>query len=287
MPILSLAAATIYYTEYGNPAGDPLFFFHGWPGSNRQAEVLHAAAMRHGFRLIAPDRPGIGGSPMQHGRRVSDWPPLIAEMADSLGIGRFAVMGVSGGGPYALACAAMLPERVRAAAIVCGAPEIAALEHHGLLNPTYRALLWLFHRRPGLVLTLFRMARPLFLWRDAYTFLPSTRIFLPGPDAETLDTPEHFESVFGCNRDAFRDVAGLFHDASLYTHPWEFDLARITAPTHIWHGTEDANFHWSLATTLASRLPASSLHLVKNEGHFSLPIRQAEAIVSTIRGALG
>lgn len=245
------------------------------------------AAKVHGFRIIAPDRPGIGGSPLQTGRRISAWPALVAEMADAMGLDRFSIMGVSGGGPYTLACAAALPSRVRAAAVVCGAPQISEMQSHDTLNFTYRTLLWIFHRKPWLVRALFGMTRPFMMWRYANAFLPPLRALLPRPDAETLGDSTAFESVFGCNRDAFADVDGLFHDASLYTHPWEFRLSDIKAPIHIWHGTEDSNFHWSVARELASRLPTATLHLVENEGHFSLPIRHAGEIMAALRASVG
>jgi len=112
--------------EYGAPAGDPVFFCHGWPGAGRQAERLHEAGVEFGFRLISFDRPGIARSSHPPQRTLLDWPPLLAEAAEQLGVRRFRLLGVSGGGPYALATAWAMPERVQAAAIVCGAPPIAA-----------------------------------------------------------------------------------------------------------------------------------------------------------------
>lgn len=271
--------------EYGDPSGDPLLFFHGWPGSGRQAALLDTAAKQNGFRILSPDRPGIGGSTRVLNRSLAAWPALMAELADALNIDRFSMLGVSGGGPYVLACAAALPGRVLAGAVVCGAPPIAELSGHGALSPLYRFLLWVFKYQPRAVRNMFALARPFLLWRDAYSFLPPIRKFLPGPDSDILSDPDTFHSVFVCNADAFIDVDGLFDDAALYAAPWGVRLDAIASPLQFWHGVEDSNFHWSLAEELAARLPTATLRIIEDEGHFSLPIRHAGAILAELRKA--
>ena len=113
------------WNEYGDPAGRPMLYFHGWPSSRLQGRLVHHLARERGLRVIAPDRPGIGRSTYEPGRRLESWPQLMADFADFLGIDRWAQLGVSGGGPYVLACAAMLGERVSASAVLCGAVPIA------------------------------------------------------------------------------------------------------------------------------------------------------------------
>jgi len=109
------------WLELGVPDGWPIFGFHGTPGSRLQLAINEAAVRRAGVRLIAPDRPGYGMSTYQPGRRLIDWPSDVVELADHLAVDRFSVMGVSGGGPHALACASVLKERVVVAGIVSGA----------------------------------------------------------------------------------------------------------------------------------------------------------------------
>ena len=101
------------YAEYGDPGGIPGFYFHGHPGSRLEAQLADQAAVETGIRIIALDRPGYGRSDFQPGRRILDWPSDAAEVADQLGIGAVPVLGASGGGPYALACGYVLPERFR------------------------------------------------------------------------------------------------------------------------------------------------------------------------------
>jgi pimeloyl-ACP methyl ester carboxylesterase len=101
------------YLEVGSAVGSPVFHFHGHGSSRLEALGLADAAEKAGVRLIAFDRPGIGLSDPKLGDRLLDWPLDIAEAADHLGIQRFAVKGMSAGGPYALACAHVLPDRVK------------------------------------------------------------------------------------------------------------------------------------------------------------------------------
>ena len=108
------------YAEYGDRQGAPVLFFHGTPGSRRVARYAGQAAGRRGIRLIAPDRPGFGLSDFQAGRTLGAWPTDVVELADALGIERFAVAGVSGGGPYVAACAWRLAGRLTQAGIVSG-----------------------------------------------------------------------------------------------------------------------------------------------------------------------
>ncbi len=112
---------TLGYAEYGAPGGKPIFHFHGDPSSRLDAWHLNEPAKHIKARIIAIDRPGIGLSDFKAGRRYLDWPDDVIELADNLGINRFAVLGISGGGPYAMACAAKIPQRLTAVALV-GSP---------------------------------------------------------------------------------------------------------------------------------------------------------------------
>jgi pimeloyl-ACP methyl ester carboxylesterase len=112
---------TLGFAEYGDPAGNVLFYFHGYPGARVEARLLAEPAERLGTRLIGIDRPGIGFSTFQARRRFLDWPADVAELADKLGIDRFSVVGCSGGGPNALAYACRIPDRLIACGIVAGA----------------------------------------------------------------------------------------------------------------------------------------------------------------------
>ncbi|MBW2547908.1 MAG: hypothetical protein DRH23_06320 [Deltaproteobacteria bacterium] len=102
------------YAEYGDPHGYPVMLFHGNPSSRLSWGLIPDSPFRPHLRLIAPDRPGFGRSDFQPGRRLLDWPDDVSELAEALGLNRFAVLGVSGGGPATLACAWRIPERLTA-----------------------------------------------------------------------------------------------------------------------------------------------------------------------------
>src|SRR3982750_344347 len=97
------------FMEYGNPSGWPVIFCHGWPSSCTMAELTDAAARQLGVRIISPDRPGISGSAMVMNRKLLDWPPIVERLADQLGFGKFRMLGISGGAPYAFVSAWAMP----------------------------------------------------------------------------------------------------------------------------------------------------------------------------------
>ncbi len=268
---------------FGDPGGAPLLFFHGWPSDASMGVLLDDAARKHGFRVLAPDRPGIGRSDHRPGRTLTDWPADMRALAAHYGLGKFAVLGVSGGGPYALATAHGLPDQVSAACVVCGAPPLDDPSVNGHLLPAYRLLLWCQRTFPWLLRFGFRLGGPVVrhLVPDALLRL-FTRI-LPAPDRAALADRRTFAAIFGGMRRGWaggRD--GVYDDAILYTRPWGFDPAQIRAPLAVWHGEMDANFHPDLARTLAGGIPGAELHIVPGEGHYSLPVRRADEIVAAL-----
>ena len=114
---------TLGYAEYGNPKGTPLLYFHGFPSSRLEAYSLHSIASRLNIRVLSLDRPGFGLSTHDPHRRIIDWPADVQAFASQVGLSRFAVLGVSGGGPYSLACAERLPrDKLSAVGVLAGAP---------------------------------------------------------------------------------------------------------------------------------------------------------------------
>ena len=143
--------------EYGDPAGTPVFFCHGWPSSRTMAVLTDDAARDLGVRIISPDRPGINESEFQKERTLLDWPPLLRELAAQLEIDRFRILAISGGAPYAYVSGWSMPEKIEAIAVVSGAPPISELtEHHGLLK-LYRWMLTLYRTHPELLRKSFQL----------------------------------------------------------------------------------------------------------------------------------
>lgn len=283
--LISLAAGRrVAVHDYGDPHGTPIFYFHGWPAAGLQGALFDAAARELGVRLLSPDRPGIGASDFHPQRRLLDWPPLLRELAAALGIERCRVLGVSGGGPYALAAAWALPDLVETAGVVCSAPPLAGIGHTGGLQPAYRALLHLHRRSPGALRGLFQMARPLGLWRPPVWIVSLlARLALPPGDAAAVNDPHFGALSMSAFHESWRQSGlGVFTDAEIYAAPWSFALREIRVPVRLWHGTEDRNFAPAFAEALARELSDCTFRLVRGAGHYSLPLGHAREILADL-----
>jgi pimeloyl-ACP methyl ester carboxylesterase len=273
-------------SEYGSPSGAPVFFCHGWPSSRTMAELTDTAARELDLRIISPDRPGIRNSTLQRERKLLDWPPLLEELADKMSIGEFRVLGISGGAPYALAAGWAMPERVRAVAVVSSAPPIVELTDRAGLLALYRWLLFFYPRHRELLRVSFHIARPFLSIKVPLRFRPLLLKLLQPCDANVMRDIAAFEACFESQRQAWRASAdGLMIDAEIYANPWGFTPGDVRVPVRLWHGKRDRSFHWSLADSLADRLPFCHRHLVENEGHYSLPIRHMREILEDLKCA--
>lgn len=276
----------VAFSEYGATDGEPVVFCHGWPSSRVMAGLTEDAALELGVRIISPDRPGIVGSAFARGRTLLDWPPLVDELADFLSMKKFSVMGISGGAPYSYATGWALPERVRAIAVVSGAPHIAELDNHTGLLALYR---WLLRAQESLPQPLwrfgFRAVRPLLSLRPPRRSRAWLLKLLQQCDAEALRDEKAFEACFESERRAWETPGeGLLADAQIYAQPWGFSLREIRVPVHIWHGRNDRSFSSALAEMTAAQIPNCRLHIVENAGHYSTPIRNMREILADLPG---
>jgi pimeloyl-ACP methyl ester carboxylesterase len=255
------------YAEYGDPSGTPVIAFHGTPGSNLQISPCDAAGKSERVRLIAPDRPGYGHSSFDRHRRLVDWPRDVAELADHLGLERFGVFGVSGGGPHAAVCAHALGDRLLGAAIVSGVapPDTAGvLDHMMTVN---RLNFTLARQSSFFVLPI--MAAMLFGLRNfPDRALDSMLRSLPEPDRRVL-TRREIADVFVLEAKQAPPTAAraAAQDFALFARPWRFRLEDIRVPVHVWHGDADVNVPLSHGRAQADRIPNAKLHLCPGEGH--------------------
>jgi len=264
------------WNEYGDPAGRPMFYYHGWPSSRLQARLLHHLARERGLRVLALDRPGMGHSTHEPGRTLKSWPALVAAFADAQGIGRFAQLGVSGGGPYVLACAAVLPERVTASAVLCGAVPLWNADRKGL-HPAYRIIIPLLNLPRSWFSPFLRTAtrhstgppeRPPVSWILRMLPEPDRRIMLENPDTRMIFAESFNEGV----RQGGRCV---MDDGEIYLHDWEIPLEEIRHPIHYWHGGQDRHISAAMAQRFVSQVAGAVLTVDPQEGHFSLAIHRA------------
>jgi pimeloyl-ACP methyl ester carboxylesterase len=273
------------WLEVGDPAGAPVFAFHGTPGSRLVGTTSDEAARSAGVRFVCPDRPGYGLSSFQPGRRLVDWPGDVTALADHLGIDRFAVMGVSGGGPHSAVCAALLGDRVTVAAIVSGVGPLgdpAAMEGMMRLN---RVLATLSRRRVPVVRLLMgsqvAVARR---WPEQGMefFLKQ----LPEPDAAVMRRPE-VRALFleEANKAPRTSAKSAAQDFELFSHDWGFSLRDITVPVHLWQGDVDVNVPAGHARIQHEAIPGSVLHECPGEGHFLAFDHMGEILETLAAGA--
>jgi pimeloyl-ACP methyl ester carboxylesterase len=270
------------YAEYGESAGRPVVFFHGCPGSRVEGVLLDSAARANGLRLIVPDRPGMGGSDFQRARSLLDWPSDVTELVDSLGVERFAVLGVSGGGPYVIACAHSIPDRLGAAVIVAGVAPMPSHNATRGMSGQSRRMFWIARRAPWLARVIFSLTARAVRWFPDRVFgrLPAGA---PACDRAVLERPDVQQAIVGSFREALRRGGhGVAYEMTLYTRPWGFSLKEVRARIELWQGTEDVNVPAWMVEQLASELPACRTHVLEGEGHFSLLANHEQEILATL-----
>ncbi len=271
------------YAEYGEAGGRALLYFHGWPGSRFEAGLLDGLARQVGVRVIAPDRPGYGLSDSKKGRRLMDWPDDVCELADHLGLGRFAVLGISGGGPSALACAAKIPGRISSALLVAsvapadapGAREGMVALNRWLLSFAQTAP-WLAERVGAVCLAAF--------WGKGQQVIPrQIEARLCAADRETLAHPEVRQTLIASSTEALRNgIAGAAADGLLLARPWGFKLEEIRVPVRLWHGEKDVVVPAGMGHYLARSIPGCQARFYPEDGHFSLPFGRMTEILGAL-----
>ncbi len=268
------------YEEYGDPQGTPVLSFHGCPSSRLDAAPAHPAALSLGIRLISPDRPGIGRSTYQPHRRLLDWPDDVAQLTEALGIERFAAMGWSSGGPYAAGCAARMKERVTNVALLSSAVPLDIYGTMRGLSSDDRILLFLVRRVPRLASALMRVT--IADASDALLLRELRRSF-PAVDRAVLTERGSPTDALVILREAMRQgTRGCLQDYRIFGDPWGFSLGEISAPVHIWEGTEDRTGPPEYRVFLKREIPHASVTVVPGEGHLSLLPHHAPAILSEL-----
>ena len=254
--------------EFGDPEGRLVLWFHGTPGARRQIPpVGRRAAEALGLRLVCIDRPGVGASTQHRYDRIVDGATDAAVIADHLGHDRFAAVGLSGGGPYALACGALFPDRVAAVGVLGGVtpargPEAAA---SGIVSLTTRFQPLLHGARLPLGAALRGVAALVPAGHLVYSAF--TR-FMPPGDRKVLADPE-FEAMFiddlaTAVRSGFGAIA---HDAALFGRHWGFHVGDLQIPVRWWHGDADSIVSLADAQATCERIPDVELHVRPGESH--------------------
>lgn len=271
------------YRLFGDPAGMPAFYCHGFPSSSREAELLHDKAVQQGLRIISADRPGYGGSDPLPERTIPAFADDLAALADRLGIGHFRLLGVSGGGPYALACAARLAERIIACALVA---PLGPIHLPGLLSRMGLSARLAFSLTRSAPRTMDRLlSGPLPAWVAGQDrLLDGLRLTASAKaDRVALSDPRAKRILNQTIADALSEGGvGARQDLVLYANEWGIEPASVKTPIELWQGEADrivppAHAHW-----YTRHLSRCTSHLLPEEGHYSLPLRHAPAILRAL-----
>jgi pimeloyl-ACP methyl ester carboxylesterase len=278
---------TLAYCTFGDPHGIPIFYAHGGPGSRLEGSIFHKSAARHGFRLIATDRPGMGGSTFYPGRKLLDYPADISKLAGALGIDKFGVMGWSGGGAHTIVCGYALPERLFFNITLCGYTNFAELPGAANMLSTKadRISVGLSQRYPRLFRFFFDlMALSIKFFSDAY--YSETAKALNESDRLIMANPEFKAHFIADQKEAFSQGSlGTAVDAAVHYVDWGFRLGEIPCKVHVFHGTEDKLVPPSFGKHLAENIPNCKLHLLEKQGHL-FPVDHQDLIFETAKREL-
>lgn len=276
------------YCDLGDPGGVPLFYAHGMPGSRLEGCFFHRQALQHGFRMIAPDRPGIGSSDYMPGRTLLDYPDDLGQLADSLGIDQFLHFGWSSGGSRTLACARALKDRVRLAVCLSGytnfaeypgaqsllqatrwpGPQLARLSP-GLLRLVVEIVVWFSRRHPGIYL------------RNAHNMVSAE-------DRDILNSLVT-DRLFQADQRMCLASGGRAIAADLLTElvDWGFSLRDVNVPVWIYQGGKDPFVPVDYARHLAATLPDPDYRLLPESGHlYPLSGEFQQTLFSRLKAAM-
>lgn len=267
------------YAEYGDPAGEVMFYFHGWPSSRIQGSLFDEHARKLRIRLICPDRPGIGLSDFQPGRGLADWPSTLEQLAAHVGADNYHVLGWSGGGPYVLITALKLSKRLLSASIICGAPPLKFLGDRDMFW-LYRFMIRLRHSFPTVLGTVLRLGGWAAKGSPQKAPLRWLMKLLGVEDRRVLMLPGNYEVVRDATLAALdRGPRSVIADADIYLSEWGFEVSHINFPIRFWHGMQDRNIAWTYTERIASLIPAASTVWSEIDGHYSMPITHAEEVL--------
>ena len=257
------------YADLGDPNGRPVFFFHGTPGSRLVLSPADGLAQLDGVRLVLPERPGYGLSDPALGRTLLDWADDVAALADHLGLERFAVAGVSGGGPHALACAHRLPDRVPAALLVASPSPIGSRAATRGMSFGNRVGLWMSRFAPGLLARSTRAFAAAFS-ADPERFLDGVARQMRAPDQRLMRDPAVRAAIGRDVREAYRqggEAQAQDGALAMTSRDWGFNLEAVRVPVFLWHGEDDALAPPAMGRMLAAALPRCTTRFVPDAGH--------------------
>ena len=268
------------WVAFGPAHGRSVLYCHGFPASGAEAAFAESAAHAAGACVLAPDRPGFGGSDAMPGRHLADWPNDAIALLDALGAEAAPVIGVSGGGPYALACAARAPARF---------PRVATLGAlHSLARPgdddgmalLSRCSVRLARRYPRAQALLFHLLAGLIRMAPALLFRLLSAGHGPADRAVFEDPLMRARWTTALREGVAQGGAAATTELHLYIAETMGVADRVQVPVSVWHGLEDTVVPAAHGERIAHALAHAERHFVPGEGHFSLPVDAIAAVLA-------
>ncbi len=255
------------YALYGDVGGRPVLAIHGTPGSRIMMQPAKRFAEQNGIRLIAPDRPGYGFSTSCPDISFAQWASDIAALLETLKVDQFWLFGVSGGGPYATAIAALMPHRVIGLALVS---PVGIFDQQVRQSWSWRNILFfsLLPRYRSLTKPVFTAARFLIMLAP-FPFLKIFSLSQSKADRLILKDGRHQAALLAVFRDGLRSgINGVLEDLRLFANPWQLPLQKIEMPVILWQGSKDLMVPEKAAFKLADSLKDVEIIRLPGQGHF-------------------
>ncbi len=274
------------YSEYGAARGVPIFGFHGTPGSRFMFRLVHKPACRLGIRVIAPERPGFGLSTYQRHRTLAGWAGDVAVLAGQLGLRHFGVAGISGGGPYAAACAALMPDRVTATALISPMGPVRPPEGPKTIGTARYVTFRLLPRVTPAMTGAFSIGRFLFLNApdSMYGFILRRAC---ASDRRILNRPDIQRNLLDGVSEGLRPgIRGVIQEMRIFCQPWDLPFSAIGAPVMMWQGALDSNVPVPASLRLAELIPGCELHVIEGAGHYWI-FEHIEEVLKAILQKMG
>jgi len=254
------------FAEYGSPSGKPVLFFHGTPGSRLEQLPEPSILKTLGIRLIVPERPGYGLSDPKPNRSILDWADDIQDLMDQLEIESCTLVGFSGGGPYAAACAHQIPKRVSQLILISSMAPFDNPYGTDGMNEQSLALFSLARSDPKTFETQIKS-----LLTDGETLFHIMTAGLPQPDARVFELTSMADMYRADMAEAIkRSVTGIVEDMILLSREWGYSVSDISCKTYLWQGLADMNVPPVMGKYLGETIPGCKTIFLPGEGHFML-----------------
>ena len=271
------------YAEVGNPDNQTLFWFHGGGSSRYEISFIEEIAKISNIHVVAADRPGIGLSTFQKNRTLLDWPMDVKELADHLGIDKFAVAGVSGGGPHVAACAYSIPERLTGCGMISSVGTIDLKETWKKYPRAFRAtfflarsMSWIF--KPFMQLQLRGMKS-----MENYRKMALKNQNLPVADQKLIEETDFFPRFYECGVEGMKQgTKGIIHEYKIFASSWGFNLHEISPNVKMFICAGDQDPNSLFVQPFSNVIPNTTIKIFENEGHLSTTINHAEEIISNV-----